>query len=72
MFLKNTWYVAAWDHEVSRQPLARKLLDIPVVLYRTQAGAPVALEDTCPHRFYPLSKGTLKGDALECAAVPHR
>ncbi|HEY9532085.1 MAG TPA: Rieske 2Fe-2S domain-containing protein [Burkholderiales bacterium] len=66
MFLKNTWYVAAWDHEVSRQPLARKLLDIPVVLYRTQAGAPVALEDTCPHRFYPLSKGTLKGDALEC------
>jgi vanillate O-demethylase monooxygenase subunit len=66
MFLKNTWYVAAWDHEVSRQPLARKLLDIPVVLYRTQAGAPVALEDTCPHRYYPLSKGTLKGDALEC------
>jgi phenylpropionate dioxygenase-like ring-hydroxylating dioxygenase large terminal subunit len=32
MFLKNTWYVAAWDHEVGRQPLARKLLDIPVVL----------------------------------------
>ena len=24
MFLKNTWYVAAWDHEVSRQPLARR------------------------------------------------
>ena len=51
MFVHNTWYVAAWDHEVGRHLMARKILNIPVVLYRTAAGAPVALEDTCPHRF---------------------
>jgi len=66
MFVRNTWYVAAWDHEVGRHLMARKILNIPVVLYRTAAGAPVALEDTCPHRFYPLSKGQLIGDAVEC------
>ena len=66
MFLKNTWYVAAWDHELGRTLLARTLLDTPVVLYRTEAGTPVALEDICPHRYYPLSKGQLNGDALEC------
>ena len=33
---------------------------------RINAVAPVALEDTCPHRFYPLSKGQLIGDAVEC------
>jgi vanillate O-demethylase monooxygenase subunit len=66
MFLKNTWYVAAWDHEIGRKLLSRTILNTPVVLYRTEAGAPVALEDTCPHRYYPLSKGALKGDTLEC------
>ena len=67
MFLKNTWYVAAWDHEVSRQQLlARTILNTPVVFFRNEAGKPVALEDACPHRYYPLSKGTLKGDTVEC------
>jgi vanillate O-demethylase monooxygenase subunit len=29
-------------------------------------GTPVALEDACPHRKLPLSKGSLKDDAIEC------
>src|SRR6185437_13945193 len=32
----NTWYVIATKDEVSRQPLARRALETPVVLYRTQ------------------------------------
>ena len=36
------------------------------MLYRTEAGAPVALIDRCAHRFAPLSLGTLKGDHVEC------
>jgi vanillate O-demethylase monooxygenase subunit len=36
------------------------------VLYRDRKGGVVALEDLCPHRFTPLSLGTLKDDTLEC------
>ncbi len=32
MFLRNAWYVAAWDREVTAaRPLGRTLLDEPVV-----------------------------------------
>lgn len=30
MFLQNSWYVAAWDREVGRKPLARTLLNEPI------------------------------------------
>ena len=66
MFLRNSWYVAAWDREVSRNPLARVLLGEPVVLYRKEDGTPVALEDRCCHRHLPLSKGKLEADRLRC------
>ncbi len=67
MFLRNCWYVAAWDHEVTRMDLLRRiLLDEPVVFYRTEEGRPVALADRCCHRHAPLSRGKLRGDALEC------
>lgn len=62
----NCWWVAAFANEVTREPLARWLLDTPVVLYRTEAGDAVALEDRCPHRQAPLSIGKLQGDAIEC------
>jgi vanillate O-demethylase monooxygenase subunit len=42
------------------------MLGEKVVLYRTEAGVPVALEDRCCHKFLPLSVGKLKGDAVEC------
>jgi phenylpropionate dioxygenase-like ring-hydroxylating dioxygenase large terminal subunit len=66
VFLKNAWYVAAQDHEVTRALLATRILGESIVLYRTVGGAPVALEDACPHRKLPLSMGRLKGDELEC------
>ena len=66
MFLKNYWYVAAIDHEVSRTPMRRIICNEPVVIYRTEDGMPVALEDRCAHRHLPLSMGKLKGDILEC------
>lgn len=66
MFLRNHWYVAAWSHEVSREPLARVLLNEPVVFYRREDGSPVALQDRCCHRGYPLSRGTLQGDDIRC------
>ncbi len=66
MFLKNAWYVAAWEREVKDRPLAVTLLDEDVVLYRQTNGAAVALEDACVHRKLPLSLGRVRGDHLEC------
>src|SRR5580700_11304194 len=66
MFLRNYWYVAATDAEVGRKPLGRTILGEPVVLFRSDAGAPVAFEDRCAHRHLPLSMGKLIGDRLQC------
>ena len=66
MFLQNYWYVAAWAHEIERRPLGRILLNQPVVFFRQENGAIAALEDRCPHRAYPLHRGQLIGDTLQC------
>lgn len=65
-YLRNAWYPAAWADEITRSPLRRILLDDPLVLYRREDGTPVALHDRCPHRFAPLSMGTLVGDLIQC------
>jgi vanillate O-demethylase monooxygenase subunit len=64
---RNQWYVAAFGFEVTREPLHRMLFGDPVVLYRTEDGAPVALFDRCPHRGMRLSNGgKLIGDNIQC------
>lgn len=65
-FARNGWYVAAWSHEVGRELICRTLLNEPILLFRTEAGVPVALDNRCPHRRFPLSKGRLVGDTVEC------
>lgn len=65
-FPRNQWYIGAFSHEVSRTPMERTLLDEPVVFYRTEAGAPVAIAGRCPHRRFPMVRGTVVGDAIEC------
>lgn len=63
----NAWYVAAWDYEVNRTPLARTIAGRPLALYRTLDGRPVALADACWHRLAPLSLGRLEGrDGIRC------
>ena len=66
MFLRNYWYVATWARDLGRKPLARIMLNEPVVLFRKQDGTPVALEDRCIHRRLPLSMGRLIGDEIQC------
>ena len=65
-FLKNAWYVAAYPHEVTRTLMSCRILNIPIVFFRTEAGKAIALEDRCSHRFVPLSLGRLKNDTIEC------
>jgi phenylpropionate dioxygenase-like ring-hydroxylating dioxygenase large terminal subunit len=65
-YVRNAWYVAAWDHEIGRDMLRRIIMDEPVLLYRREDGKPVALEDRCCHRQAPLSMGKLIGDVVKC------
>ncbi|HWD01646.1 MAG TPA: aromatic ring-hydroxylating dioxygenase subunit alpha [Amycolatopsis sp.] len=64
----NAWYVAAWDHEVTKNSLlSRTVADRPLALYRTDDGRPVALADACWHRLAPLSMGKRVGaDEVQC------
>ncbi len=66
MFLKNAWYVAAWSDEITDELQQIVLLNQKVCMYRDGQGRIAALEDACPHRKLPLSKGRRKGDNVEC------
>jgi len=66
MFAFNAWYVAAWSSEITDRPLARRLLNEPVVLFRGADGRAVALEDRCCHRGMPLSHGVVVGNRIQC------
>lgn len=68
-FLKNAWYCAGWDYQISQGKeslIARKIAGKRVVLYRKRDGQVVAMEDQCPHRQAALSMGRKEGDALRC------
>jgi phenylpropionate dioxygenase-like ring-hydroxylating dioxygenase large terminal subunit len=67
MFLRNCWYVAAWDHElIDGKLLSRMLLGEHVLLYRGDSGKVIAMNDRCPHRGALLSKGRREGDGVRC------
>src|SRR5258706_6243986 len=52
---QNAWYQAAWSHELpadmqAAKPVARTILNEPVVLFRDAQGKASALVDRCCHR----------------------
>ena len=60
MFVKNAWYCAGWDYNVSlgRDAIVpRRIAGERLVLFRTPDGRVVAFEDRCPHRQAALSLG---------------
>ncbi|RYE04063.1 MAG: aromatic ring-hydroxylating dioxygenase subunit alpha [Sphingomonadales bacterium] len=65
-WIPNRWYVAAWDSEVDRSPLARTICGEPMMLYRKLDRSVVAMRDACPHRLLPLSMGYKEGDSVRC------
>lgn len=65
--LAGFWHPVAFAHEVGAQPLAVRLLDVPLVLYRTGADRSVTVaRDRCPHRGVRLSLGRISGGRLIC------
>ena len=66
--LGRFWYVACQSADLGKKPLARSVLGVPLVLFRTAFGKAAALLDRCPHRNVPLSLGrVVQGGRLECA-----
>jgi phenylpropionate dioxygenase-like ring-hydroxylating dioxygenase large terminal subunit len=67
MYIRDNWYVAAWSSELAADvPLGRRILDEPIVMFRTAGGA-VAIEDRCLHRGMPLSLGgRIENDGIQC------
>lgn len=64
--VRNHWYVAAASEEVTRRPIRRTILEQDIVLYRGEDGKPIALQNRCAHRSYPLHLGELNGDRIVC------
>lgn len=65
--LARHWYPVAYSDEVAAKPLARTLLDQPLILYRTTNRQVVVAHDLCIHRGVPLRLGWQEGDELVCA-----
>src|SRR5262249_1786957 len=66
MFVRNSWYVAGWAEDFKSQPVGKAILRQKVVLFRTPDGVK-AVDNLCPHRFVPLSLGTVVDGTLQCA-----
>jgi vanillate O-demethylase monooxygenase subunit len=65
--LARHWFPVAYGDEVADQPLARTLLDQPLILYRTTNRKVVVARDLCIHRGVPMHLGWQEGDELVCA-----
>lgn len=65
-FIRNLWYVAAWTTEFKESTLARIIIGEPIVIWRRADRKLVAMDNRCPHRLAPLSKGCVDGDSIQC------
>ncbi|MEM8729339.1 MAG: aromatic ring-hydroxylating dioxygenase subunit alpha [Pseudomonadota bacterium] len=65
-YMRDCWYVAGRSEDFGRDLTALTMLEEEIVIFRDTKGRPVALEDACPHRKLPLSRGTLEGDHVVC------
>jgi phenylpropionate dioxygenase-like ring-hydroxylating dioxygenase large terminal subunit len=65
-FPLNRWWVAGFSWELKDRPVARTLLNRPMVLFRQPDGRVGALEDRCCHKELPLSCGVIEERGLRC------
>jgi phenylpropionate dioxygenase-like ring-hydroxylating dioxygenase large terminal subunit len=65
-YIYNTWYLAGWRSDLDTKLSSVRILDESIVVFRTEGGQWVALEDLCPHKLAPLSLGDRIGDCLRC------
>jgi vanillate O-demethylase monooxygenase subunit len=63
--LARFWYPVAFAADIGAAPVAVRLLDERLVVYRAGARVVVA-RDLCIHRGVPLSIGSVQGDEIVC------
>jgi len=63
--LRHYWHAVAIAEELKDEPMPARLLDVPIVLWRS-GGKAVALHDLCIHRGTRLSLGWVENDELVC------
>ena len=64
--LCNFWYIACAASRLGSTPLATRVLDQELVLFRDDAGKPHALLNRCCHRGVQLSLGKVVNGAIAC------
>jgi vanillate O-demethylase monooxygenase subunit len=65
--VRNTWYVAAWPHEITKEALfSRTICNETMVFWRGFDDVVTALENRCPHRELPLAMGIIEAGDVRC------
>jgi phenylpropionate dioxygenase-like ring-hydroxylating dioxygenase large terminal subunit len=66
MGMLDHWHPVLRSRDVRRKPVAVKIADQPIAVFRTESGNLGAMADACPHRRLKLSVGTVIGERLQC------
>jgi vanillate O-demethylase monooxygenase subunit len=64
--LSRCWYPVAFSRDVQSAPVAARLLDERLALYRLSDGQVSAARDLCVHRGAPISLGSIHNDEIIC------
>jgi nitrite reductase/ring-hydroxylating ferredoxin subunit len=60
------WYAAAPSDRIGRQPIGVDLFGRRIVVYRSRAGGPIAMDARCWHMGADLSAGRVIDDCIQC------
>jgi phenylpropionate dioxygenase-like ring-hydroxylating dioxygenase large terminal subunit len=63
---RQFWYIACPSSQLQQQPLAARVFDVDLALFRDAQGRPGALLDRCAHRAVRLSLGRVTAGNLAC------
>ncbi len=64
--LRSCWHPVAFSADIGDAPVARRLLGDDIVVWRAGSGELAAALDRCPHRWAPLSAGSVDAGLLTC------
>jgi phenylpropionate dioxygenase-like ring-hydroxylating dioxygenase large terminal subunit len=64
--LADFWYAIARAEDIGEAPVASRLLDVELVLFREEGGTIAVTLDRCPHRHVRLSGGAVVKGQIEC------